>query len=93
MSDRRRTEIAEASLGNLGSKAVIGTTPVTPPTDRVITALIPLTNCVVTAQTDRSGVTNQDLTAFTTLPAGIPIYGQWTSITLSADNEATAYFG
>ena len=94
MSERRQTEIMETSLGHLGSEAVIGTTPVTPPEGFIITVLIPLVDCVATAQTDASIENgNADLTAFTVLPAGVPIYGAWLSITLSADNEALAYFG
>lgn len=76
----RTNELIEQSLGNKGSSAITGTTAVT----GSFTALQAIDDTVVAAQTDATGATNADLTAFTTIPAGAILFGRWTSITLTS---------
>lgn len=89
MSDERRTEMIEVSLGQYGSKEITGTSAVTPPTGYYFVAIQMVADTVVSAQTDY-GTTNADLTAYTTLTDGQIVYGKWTSITLTS-GEAIGY--
>lgn len=87
MAADRTTELTEISLGQRGSKSITGTSAVT----GQFIAIQIVADAVVSAQTD-DGVTNMDLTDFTSLPAGLIVYGRWSSITLTS-GEAIGYTG
>ena len=77
------------SVGGSGSKAITGTSAVTPPSGFYFFAIQVLSDAVVSAQTD--GITNQaDLSAYTSIGAGSIVYGNWSSITLTS-GEAIGY--
>jgi len=87
----RQTELMEQKMGNLGSKEITGTSPVLPDSG-VFTAIYFVEATVVAAQVDADGITNADLTVFTSIPADRTIYGKWTSITLTS-GSAIGYNG
>lgn len=86
----KATRLLETSLGRFGSKEITGTSEITAATGNVFTCLQVIEDAQVSAQTDVD-VTNGDLTAFTTIPAGQFIYGRWSSITLSAGSMIGYY--
>ena len=87
MSVRNR---AEESMGGVGSKAITGTSAVTPPTGYYFFAIQVVADMVVSAQGNLTGATNADLTTITSIPAGVVIYGKFDSITLST-GDAIGY--
>ena len=86
MSTERITELLESYMGNKGSTEITGTGAVT----GNFTAIHIIADAVVAAQTDASGTTNADLTAYTVIKQGTTLYGRWTSITLTS-GEAIGY--
>lgn len=78
------------SVGATGSKEITGIVAVTPPTGYYFFAISFIADSVVAAQGDVDGAVNADLTAFTTLPSGLNVYGKWDSITLTS-GEAIGY--
>lgn len=89
MSDGRRTELIEVSMGNKGSKEITGTSEVT----GNFTAIQFMETSVVAAQTDATGTSNADLTAWTGgFLAGTIVYGRWSAITLTS-GSAIGYLG
>lgn len=91
MSIIRQTELMETNLGNLGSKSITGTSAVVPASGYVFSYLYVAEAAVVAAQVD-AGIDNADLTAITSLPVGIYIYGKWSSITLTS-GSLIGYYG
>lgn len=80
------------SVGATGSKAITGTSAVTPATGYYFFCIVPVTDIVVSAKADVTGALNADLTAFTTgIPAGLAVYGKFTSITLTS-GSAIGYY-
>ena len=92
MSDARRTQLSEESMGNRGSKAITGTSAVLPTTGKLYTAIYFIVDSSVTAYTDATGNTSGDMTAVTYFPAGTWLFGKWSSVTLG-DGEAWGYYG
>ena len=84
----RDTEILESSMGNLGSKAITGSTEIT----GAFTAFTFIEDSVVTSVTDKVGYANADLSDFTTIIAGTTVYGEWIAITLTS-GSAIGYYG
>jgi hypothetical protein len=82
MSDKRRTELMEQQLGNLGSKSITGTGAVLSDSPYIFTSLYAVTTTVVASQVD-AGVDNADLSTLT-IPQGITVFGKWSSITLTS---------
>ena len=78
------------SVGATGSKAITGTSAVAPPTGYYFFAIQFLADGVVSVQSDVTGATNADLTAFTSISSGTVVYGKWDSITLTS-GEAIGY--
>ena len=72
------------------SKAITGTSLVEPPNGFYFWCIVPVADTVVSAQVDVSGAENADLTTLTSLPTGLPIYTNLTSITLTS-GEAIGY--
>lgn len=72
-----------ASMGLVGSKAITGTSAVTPPTGYYFICIVPSSDMVVSAYTN-SQDEGADLTAIASHPTGVPIYGKFTSITLTS---------
>lgn len=85
------SEAGGASFGELGGKAITGTSAVTPTSGRYFAAINVMADAVVSAQGDITDVDNPDLTALTTIPAGTVLYGMWNSITLTS-GQAIAYY-
>jgi len=77
------------SVGAIGSKAITGTSAVTPPAGYYFFAIDFMANAVVTSQIDVTDAINADLSTLATIPAK-PVYGKWTSITLTS-GEAIGY--
>lgn len=78
------------SVGATGSKAITGLVAVTPPTGYYFFAIQFLADGVVSVQSDIENAVNADLTSFTSISAGIVVYGKWDSITLTS-GEAIGY--
>jgi hypothetical protein len=74
------------SLGNFGSVEIT-----TVEVEAKFTAIQFIEDSTVSAVTDR-GVTNADLTAFTSIAAGTIVYGKRSAITLSS-GSAIGYIG
>jgi len=74
-------------MGVYGSIEVTGTSAVT----GTFSAIQFMEDSVVSAQTDKTDVSNADLTAFTLISAGTIVYGRWESITLTS-GSAIAYY-
>jgi hypothetical protein len=73
------------SVGALGSVAITGTSAVVAPTGFYFFCLNFTQDSVVGARVDLAGATNANLTLFTTgFTGGFPVYGKWTSITLTS---------
>lgn len=72
------------SVGATGSKEITGTSAVTPPDGHYFFAIQFIDDTKVSAGVDLSGATNANITTFTTLPAGVVVYGKWASITLTS---------
>lgn len=97
---QKAAAITLSSMGYNGSKAITGTSAVTPATGYQWVALQFIEDSVVAAQTNGAhvgidssvSVTNADLTAFTAISAGTIVYGLWTSITLTI-GSAIGYNG
>ena len=70
--------------GCTGSKAITGTSAVTPPTGFYFFKIVPSSATVVAAQGDVTDAVNADLTAIASHGVGIPIYGKFNSITLTS---------
>ena len=80
--------LSQASLGQYGGKEITGTSATTPDSGYNFMAIYAVTDIVVSAQSDVTGVTNLDLTAFTVIPAGTTLLGLWDSITLTSGQVA-----
>jgi len=89
--NNRATEILETTMGNLGSKAITGTSAVTPTAGFVFTCIQAMEDSAVTTQTD-SGITNAVLSSYTTIISGTMLYGRWSSIT-PASGSFVGYLG
>lgn len=82
-------QVILSDLGKDGSKEITGTSAVTPPTGYYFYKIVPSSATVVAAYVDEQ--TNAaDLTAITSHPVGVPIYGRITSITLTS-GDAIGY--
>lgn len=81
---------SEEVMGGCGSKAITGTSAVTPPTGYYFFAIQVMVDMVVSAKSDVSGATNGDITTFTNIPAGTILFGKFSSITLTS-GEALGY--
>ena len=89
---QRASALTLSSLGYNGSKAITGTSAVTPVSGFKWVAIQFIADSVVAAQTDATHVgidtavqvTNADLTDFTVIKAGTTIHGLWSSITLTS---------
>lgn len=79
--------INEAMLGLSGSYAG-SSEKVDAPSGKYIVAIVPEGSITVTAQTDKTGYNNQDLTVFTSISNAK--YGAWESVTITG--EASLYF-
>ncbi len=77
---------ADEALGQFGSIDRVGAGVVTAPTGWVIYAISILAEAVVSAQIDANGIVNADLSAYSALPLGQPIYGRWTQIIITSGN-------
>jgi len=89
MLEQNANQATVNSVGAIGSKAITGTSAVTPPTGYYFFAIDFMADSVVTSQIDLTGATNAVLSSLTTIPAK-PVYGKWTSITLTS-GEAIGY--
>lgn len=78
MSSTRTTEILKSAVGGAGGKYITGIAATTPTSGNVFTAIQVITDCVITAVGNPTGITA------VTLLAGTIIYGRYTSITLSS---------
>lgn len=74
------------SVGALGGKSITGVSAVTPDTGFYFYCIVPSVDMVIAAQSNLSGALNPTITSGTIAlhPAGIPIYGKFTSITLTS---------
>jgi hypothetical protein len=77
-----RTFIAQS--GAEGTKAITGTSAVTPDTGYYFSKLIAVTATVIAAQTAKTGATTATLTGFTSIPAGAVIPCALVSVTLTS---------
>lgn len=80
-----------AAHGQVGGKAITGTSAVTPADGFYFIAIQVIADAAVSAQGDVTGATNPDLTALTTIKAGTTVYGKFNSITLT-NGEAIGYY-
>ena len=79
-----REDVALDSVGFYGSKEITGVLAVTPTTGYYFFCIVPSSDMVIAAQGDVTGAINADLTAITSHPTGVPIYGKFNSITLTS---------
>lgn len=77
--------------GMIGSKAITGTSVVTPADGYYFCAITAMAATVVASQGDVSGSTNATLSGITSIPAGVTIYGKFSSITLTS-GQAIGYY-
>lgn len=89
--EQQASKAIVANSGVIGSKAITGTSAVTPATGYNFCALQAMVDTVVAAQGDVTGATNADLTGFTKIPAGTTVYGKFNSITLTS-GELIGYY-
>lgn len=82
---------SQVAFGQLGSKLITGNTAVTPDSGKVFVAITALTDFVAAATTPESS-TFADLDT-QTIPAGVTVYGRYTSITGTTGDVAIAYMG
>lgn len=80
---RNREDAILDSVGEFGSKAITGTSAVTPPAGYYFFCIVPSSDIVVSAYAN-SQDEGADLTAIASHPTGVPIYGKFTSITLTS---------
>jgi hypothetical protein len=80
----------QAAFGQFGSAYKAGTGATTPPTGKVIVAIQVLADAAVTATAESA--TYATLTAVP-VPAGVIVYGRYTSVTLDASGKTIYYFG
>ncbi len=80
----KAAQVTINKAGATGSKAITGTSAVTPADGYYFFALQAMAATVVAAQGDVSGATNATLSSITSIPAGAIIYGKWNSITLTS---------
>lgn len=80
-----------AELGQIGGKSITGTSAVTPDAGYYFIAIQIIADAAVSAQGDVDGARNPDLTALTTIPAGVTVYGKFDSVTLTS-GEAIGYY-
>ena len=83
--------VALNKAGATGSKAITGTSAVTPADGYYFFALQAMAATVVAAQGNVSGAVNADLTTITSIPVGAVVYGKWNSITLTS-GEMIGYY-
>lgn len=79
------------ALSQIGSKAITGTSAVTPASGYYFASIQAISDIVVSAQGNVSGAINADLTEFTSIPAGTFLLGKWNSITLTS-GEAIGHY-
>ncbi|HBV95786.1 MAG: hypothetical protein JL50_10870 [Peptococcaceae bacterium BICA1-7] len=84
-------QVALNKAGATGSKAITGTSAVTPADGYYFFALQAMAATVVAAQGNVSGAVNADLTTITSIPVGAVVYGKWNSITLTS-GEMIGYY-
>ena len=73
------------SVGDFGRVIITGTSAITPPTGYVIKYIVPSSDIVISAYTNSADYVEQgDLTSIASHPTGVPIYGEFTSITLTS---------
>ena len=84
-------QVALNNAGMTGSKAITGTSAVTPAAGFYFCALQALKDSVVAAQGNVSEAVNATLSSFTKIPAGMTVYGKWNSITLTS-GELIGYY-
>lgn len=86
MSSQLELSAARATLntvGASGSVAITGTNAVTPSSGMYFYAIQFVEDTVIASDIDLSGATNASFTGFT-FPAGMVVYGKWTSVTLTS---------
>ena len=84
-----RANILDAGKGTK-SVALTGAIEITAPEGHYFWCIVPSIDVAVTAQADVANAINADLTLLTSLPAGIPVYTNLTSIT-PASGEGILY--
>ena len=89
MIEARASKAILCDMGAEGSKAITGTSAVTPPTGFYFFKISFTSDTVVSAYTD-SNTNNADLTSITGFPKGLSIYGKISSITLTS-GDAIGY--
>ena len=95
MSEYIMTHLLEKTLkigfGHFGGVSAKTTVAITPTSTSVMFfQVMAIADAVVAAQANVAGSSNPDLTAYTKISVGTPIYGRWTSLTL-ASGEIVAY--
>tara|TARA_R110002167_G_scaffold88882_5_gene239548 strand:- start:1216 stop:1473 length:258 start_codon:yes stop_codon:yes gene_type:complete len=80
----------QAAFGQFGNAYEAGTTAVTPPSGKVIVAISVLADASLTCVSE-----NTDFGTLTgvAVPAGVTVYGRYTSVTPDASGRVICYFG
>lgn len=88
--ENQASQVILNANGVTGSKAITGTSAVTPPEGYYFFKIQTMAATVVAAQVDVTDAVNVDLTSITSIPVGSEVYGKWSSITLTS-GEAIGY--
>lgn len=80
----------QAAFGQFGNAYKSGATPVTPPSGKSIVAISVLADATLTCVSE-----NADFGTLTgvAVPAGVTVYGRYTSVTPDASGRVICYFG
>ncbi len=77
-------ESIQLAIGRVGRIILTGQTELTPPAGYYIFCIIPSSDMVISSYDNRPGYVEEgDLTDITSFLTGMPIYGEFTSLTLS----------